>query len=108
MIELTESAMTRIDEICKAQNVYAVTLNVTGGGCSGFQYDWGLAEFESDIIDDEEVFEAKEGKLAVGIMSLAYLAGSKVDYVQDIMGSQFEIVNPNAQSGCGCGASVSF
>ena len=108
MITLTESAKAKIEEICKNNNAYAVTLNLVGGGCAGFQYDWGIAELKEDLDDDEELFDAGEGKLAVNIMSLAYMAGSEVNYVNDIMGSMFEINNPNAKSACGCGTSVTF
>ncbi|MFZ9615197.1 MAG: HesB/IscA family protein [Fluviibacter sp.] len=108
MITITDSAKEKITEICKDNNAYSVTLQLKGGGCAGFQYSWGLADEAADITEDEEVFDAGEGKLAIDIMSLAYMAGSEVDYVSDLMGSQFVINNPNAKSGCGCGSSVSF
>lgn len=108
MITITDSAKEKFTEICKDNNAYSVTLQLKGGGCAGFQYSWGLADTVEDLTEDEEVFDAGEGKLAIDIMSLAYMAGSEVDYVSDLMGSQFVINNPNAKSGCGCGSSVSF
>lgn len=108
MITITDTAKEKISEICEANNAYAVTLEVQGGGCAGFKYSWGLADLPSDLDEDEEVFEAGAGKLAIHIMTLAYMAGSEIDYISDLMGSQFEIKNPNAKGGCGCGTSVSF
>lgn len=108
MITITDSAKEKINEICTDNNAYSVTLQLKGGGCAGFQYSWGIADTKEDITEDEEIFETGNGNLAIDIMSLAYMAGSEVDYVSDLMGSQFMINNPNAKSGCGCGASVSF
>lgn len=108
MITFTESAKEKINELCKEHNAYAVTLNISGGGCSGFKYDWGLADTPEDLDEDEEQFDTGTGKLSIDLMSLAYLAGSEIDYVSDLMGSQFNISNPNAVGSCGCGSSVSF
>jgi iron-sulfur cluster assembly accessory protein len=109
MITMTDSAKAKIDEICKENDAYAVSLNLSGGGCSGFKYDWGILDTKEDLEEDEEIFETGNGgRLTVGIISLAYLAGSEVDYISDLMGAQFEIKNPNATGGCGCGASVCF
>ncbi len=106
---MTDSAKDKIDEICKEHNAYAVSLNIAGGGCSGFKYDWGILETKEDLEEDEEQYETgKGGILAIDLMSLAYLAGSEIDYVSDLMGSQFNIKNPNAVGSCGCGTSVSF
>lgn len=109
MINMTNTAKAKIDELCKNNNAYAVTLNVVGGGCAGFKYVWGLVDTAEDLEEDEEVFSTdNDGKIAIGVMSLAYMAGSTIDYVSDLMGSQFEIKNPNSQGGCGCGTSVRF
>lgn len=106
---MTDSAKAKIDELCENNNAYAISLNINGGGCSGFKYEWGILESKDDLEEDEEVFETGNGgNLTVGILSLAYLAGSEIDYVSDLMGSQFDIKNPNAQGSCGCGSSVRF
>lgn len=75
---------------------------VSGGGCSGMQY--GMA-IESEIRESDEVFECEGIRLIVDPNSLMYLAGSKVDYVDNLMGGGFAIDNPNAMSTCGCGHS---
>ena len=108
MITFTESAKQKINELCEDHNAYAISLNISGGGCSGFKYDWGIVDTIEDLQEDEEQFETGTGRLTVDLMSLAYLAGSEIDYVSDLMGSQFNISNPNAVGSCGCGSSVSF
>ena len=75
---------------------------VSGGGCSGMQY--GMA-IESEIRDTDEVFETEGIKLIVDPNSFMFLAGSTVDYVDNMMGGGFAIENPNAISTCGCGHS---
>lgn len=101
MIDITEKAEKRIEEICVSENVYALTLEVIGSNCSGLQFDWGIAEEEADIETGEEIFECGRGKLAVGITSLAFMKGSTVDYISDILNSKFEIISPNSSCGCG-------
>lgn len=110
MLDLTDSAKEKLNELCAENNCYAISLNLKGGGCAGFQYEWGLLEYESDLEDGDELFETGngDGKLVVNVDSLVYLFGAEVNYVKDIMGSQFEINNPNAKSSCGCGVSVNF
>lgn len=110
MLELTETAKAKLDTLCTKNDCYAISLNLKGGGCAGFQYEWGLLEFESDLEDGDEIFETGigDGKLVVNVDSLVYLFGAEVNYVEDIVGSQFEINNPNAKSSCGCGVSVNF
>jgi iron-sulfur cluster insertion protein len=79
-------------------------LQVDGGGCSGFQYKFGFA----DAVSDDDVVVERDGvKLVVDQMSLPYLEGSVVDYVEDLAGASFQVKNPNASSSCGCGASFS-
>lgn len=77
-------------------------LAVTGGGCSGFQYNFS---FDDVVQDDDRVFERDGSKLVVDETSLELLAGSEVDFVEDLMGSYFQVRNPNASSSCGCGTS---
>lgn len=77
---------------------------VQGGGCSGFQY--GFA-FESEPAEDDFTIEMEGVPFFVDVMSAQYLEGAVIDYVEELMGSSFEIKNPNAKTTCGCGSSFS-
>jgi iron-sulfur cluster insertion protein len=77
-------------------------INVTGGGCSGFQYGF---EFDKNISDDDIVIERDGVKLLVDPTSLLYVIGGQLDFVEDLAGSAFKISNPNATASCGCGSS---
>jgi len=105
---LTDAAKAQINTICKENECFAVTLNIKGGGCAGFEYDWGTVKHQLELEEDDEIFEAGEGKLAIGSHSIMFLVGTVIDYKKDIMGSMFDIQNPNAQSSCGCGVSINF
>ena len=106
---LTDIAKTQIDTICKENESYAVTLNLKGGGCVGFEYDWATYKTADELLDDDTIIYGVEGAtFIVGAASLMYLFGTEIDYVKSIIGSAFEINNPNAQSACGCGISVNF
>ncbi|MBK5265515.1 MAG: iron-sulfur cluster insertion protein ErpA [Alphaproteobacteria bacterium] len=104
-IILTPSAAARVATIAERQGKPAILrLAVEGGGCSGFQYRFGLA----DEIDSEDLMVELDGvKLVVDMVSLDLVRGSAVDYVEDMGGSAFKVTNPNAASGCGCGSSFS-
>ena len=106
---LTEAAQTQIDTICKENNAIAVSLNMKGGGCAGFEYDWGIISDACEIQDGDEVITTATGNsFVIGVHSIMFMIGTIVDYKKDIMGSMFDIQNPNAQSSCGCGVSVNF
>tara|TARA_Y100000389_G_C17402972_1_gene486422 strand:+ start:279 stop:647 length:369 start_codon:yes stop_codon:yes gene_type:complete len=106
---LTSSAEQQINTICKEHNVIAVTLNLKGGGCAGFEYDWGTISDAQDIEEGDEIIATNEGfNFVISKHSLMFLIGTEVDYVKSLVGSNFEIRNPNAQSSCGCGVSVNF
>ena len=75
---------------------------VQGGGCSGFQYGF---QFEETMADDDLEFERNGVKLLVDSMSLQYLSGAKIDFIDDLMGTRFVVNNPNAATTCGCGSS---
>jgi iron-sulfur cluster assembly accessory protein len=106
---ITESAKRQIDCLCKENNCYAISLNLKGGGCAGFEYDWGIVATEHDLEPGDEVVGTDgAGKFVVGKHSLMFLIGTEVDYVRSLVGSNFEIRNPNAKSSCGCGVSVNF
>ncbi len=104
-ITLSESAAKRVRWIAERQSKPAILrLAVDGGGCSGFQYRYGLA----DTVETDDIITQTDGvKLVIDPMSLELVDGSEVDFVESLGGSQFKVTNPLAASGCGCGASFS-
>jgi len=106
MIEITESAKTKILDLLLEENNPELKLRtfVQGGGCSGFSYG-----FTFDEEQNEDDFEVPLGnyKVLVDAMSMQYLQGAVIDYTEDLTGSQFSIKNPNATTTCGCGSSFS-
>jgi iron-sulfur cluster assembly protein len=106
---LTESAKKQIDQLCEENSCYAISLNLKGGGCAGFEYDWGTIVDQSELsLGDEVVSTGGVGNFAIGAHSTMFLIGTELDYVKSLVGSNFEIKNPNAKSSCGCGVSVNF
>lgn len=105
-IDITESAAARVAAIAARQGKPAILrLAVEGGGCSGFQYRFGLAE----TIDADDVSVTRDGvQLVVDPISLDLVRGAAVDFVELLGGSAFKVENPNAASGCGCGSSFSI
>lgn len=104
-VQLSETAAARVAWIARRQGKPAILrLSVDGGGCSGFQYRYGLADA---IEPDDIITERGEVKLVVDPVSLDLVEGSEVDFVESLGGSAFRITNPQAASGCGCGASFS-
>jgi iron-sulfur cluster insertion protein len=102
---LTDRAAARISEIVAAEgHKAALRVAVLAGGCSGFQY-----RFELDAAQqaDDLVIERGGAKVLVDPASLDLLAGSELDYTDELMGSHFAVRNPNAKSACGCGTSFS-
>jgi iron-sulfur cluster insertion protein len=104
MITISESAKTKIKDLLYEEGNPQLALRtfVQGGGCSGFSYG-----FTFDEITNEDDFEIPldEFRVLVDSMSMQYLTGAEIDYKEDVMGSQFSIKNPNAQTTCGCGSS---
>jgi iron-sulfur cluster insertion protein len=100
MLTITETAVAEIAQGLEENNEPWLRISVQGGGCSGFSY---VFDFEQKQEEDDFVL----GKVLVDSMSMQYLDGATVDYVEDLMGSQFTIKNPNAQTTCGCGSSFS-
>ncbi len=106
-LNLTDGAVKKILSLSEKQSEVKVNLRVyvTGGGCSGFQYGFSFDE----SIDEEDTCVSKEGaNLIIDPLSLQYLLGSTVDYIEDLSGSKFIIKNPNAITTCGCGESFSI
>jgi len=108
MITLTEAASKQIEKLCIDNNLYAVKLDMKGGGCAGFEYDWSTAELESDVTERSTIVQAGTKLLAVSPMSLLYLFGSEIDYKVTLTGASFEINNPMAKGSCGCGVSITI
>ncbi len=106
MITLTDSSVAKIKDLLAEENNPNIKLRVfvQGGGCSGMQYGF---TFDEDQGDDDFVVEKDGVILLVDSMSMQYLNEAVVDYKDDIMGSNFTIKNPNAQTTCGCGSSFS-
>jgi len=104
-VDLTPSAAARVATIAAKQGKPAILrLSVDGGGCSGFQYRFGLA----DAVEAEDLVSQTDGvTLVVDPISLDLVDGAAVDYVESLGGAAFRVTNPNAASGCGCGASFS-
>jgi iron-sulfur cluster assembly accessory protein len=105
-ITLTERAAARIREILSREpGKSALRIAVNGGGCSGFQYEFELAD---GAADDDLVIERAGVKALVDPVSQGFLEGAEIDFVDDLMGQSFRIRNPNATSSCGCGTSFSI
>jgi iron-sulfur cluster insertion protein len=103
---LSPSAAARVAAIAAKQGKPAVLrLSVEGGGCSGFQYKFGLADGPEA---DDLVVEQGGVTLVVDSVSLDLVAGSVVDYVESLGGAAFKVENPQAASGCGCGSSFAI
>jgi iron-sulfur cluster assembly protein len=103
-VTLTKPAVDALREVMTQKNLpgYALRLFISGGGCSGYQY--GLA-LDSNIRSEDVVTEVDGIKLIVDEVSIKYLQGATVDYVEGITSSGFKIINPNAVSSCSCGQS---
>jgi iron-sulfur cluster insertion protein len=104
-ISLSTSAAARVRWIAERQKADPVLrLAVEGGGCSGFQYRFGLAD---SVEADDSITETDGVRLVVDSISLDLVDGAEVDFVESLGGSAFRVTNPNAASGCGCGSSFS-
>jgi len=104
-VQVTDSAARRIAAILSGEAPGATfRIGVDGGGCSGFKYIFAVdgAPATSDLL-----IEKNGARVVVDDSSLAYLAGARLDFVDDLMGEAFKIDNPNAASSCGCGVSFS-
>lgn len=105
-IALSPSAAARVAAIAAKQARPAILrLSVDGGGCAGFQYKFGLAE---SVESDDTQAEQDGVTLVVDPVSLDLVRGSVVDFVESLGGASFQVTNPNAASGCGCGTSFSI
>lgn len=105
-VTLSASAAKRIAAILASEpGETALRISVSGGGCSGFQYDFDL---DGTRTDDDLVIERDGAVVLIDPVSLPYMEGSVIDFVDDLIGQSFQIKNPNATASCGCGTSFSI
>lgn len=104
---VTERAARRINEIAAhdAAADPALRISVEGGGCSGFQYKFDLVDGR---LSDDIVLERDGARVLIDPVSLQYMAGSQIDFVDDLIGASFKISNPQATASCGCGTSFTL
>ena len=105
-VDLTAVAAEKVKEIRAAENIeegFGLRLRVVGGGCSGFTYD---LYFDQKTPMDK-IYNSHGVELVVDQMSLQYLRGTEVDYIEGLQGAGFKFGNPNVKSSCGCGSSFS-
>nr|WP_319389084.1 iron-sulfur cluster insertion protein ErpA [uncultured Cohaesibacter sp.] len=105
-ITVTDSAIKRIATILsKEPDGSMLRISVSGGGCSGFQYNYDIVTSS----DDDDLVINKDGAIVLfDSLSLQYMDGAEVDFVSDLMGQSFQIKNPMASASCGCGTSFSI
>ncbi len=106
-VTVTERAAARIVKIAanEAINSAALRVSVEGGGCSGFQYKFDMVAARDA---DDVVLTLGAATVLIDPVSLQYMAGSQIDFVDDLMGASFKITNPNAVASCGCGTSFTL
>jgi iron-sulfur cluster assembly accessory protein len=104
-VSVSAKAARRIAEILSVEPTGAMLrVSVEGGGCSGFRYEFAV---EKTRQDDDLAIERDGVTVVVDPVSLDYMKGSEIDFVDELIGASFQIKNPNATSGCGCGTSFS-
>ena len=104
-IEITENAQKHIANVISKDKANYFRISVLGGGCAGFQYKF---VFENIKKDDDILFKTEKISVIIDTTSLDLIKGSKIDYVNELIGSSFKISNPQASSSCGCGTSFSL
>jgi iron-sulfur cluster insertion protein len=106
-VSLSASAAKRVAWLLEQEEQPGLMLRVavSGGGCSGFQYGFSL---DDTVNPDDRTFERDGVTAVIDEASLELLAGSEIDYVEELVGASFQVKNPNAASSCGCGASFSI
>ena len=105
-VTVTERAVRRIGEILKAEpNGTMLRVSVEGGGCSGFQYKFDMEHAQAP---DDLLIARADARVLIDQVSLGYLSGSEIDFVDDLIGASFRVNNPNAKASCGCGTSFAL
>tara|TARA_Y100000590_G_scaffold378244_1_gene445051 strand:+ start:46 stop:372 length:327 start_codon:yes stop_codon:yes gene_type:complete len=104
-IQITSNAQEHISKILDKDKSKYFRITVLGGGCAGFQYKF---DFDNSKNKDDIVFKTEKISIVIDNTSLNFIKGSKIDYVNELIGSSFKITNPQASSSCGCGTSFSI
>jgi iron-sulfur cluster assembly accessory protein len=105
-VTVSERAARRIGEILKSEAPGTMLrVSVEGGGCSGFQYKFDM---ERDRAQDDLVIARDGAVVLIDPVSVQYMAGSEIDFVDDLIGASFKVINPNATASCGCGTSFAL
>jgi len=104
-IELTNNAQKHIASVLKKDSASYFRITVLGGGCAGFQYKF---DFENQKNADDVLIKENKINVVIDETSLELIKNSKIDYVHELIGSSFKIINPQASSSCGCGTSFSI
>ncbi|MES2608376.1 MAG: iron-sulfur cluster insertion protein ErpA [Pseudomonadota bacterium] len=103
---ITQSAATRIQSLLTEEKENSFfRISITGGGCSGFQYNF---IFDDAMTADDHLFEYYNTKLVIDDISLGLISGGELNFTEDLVASRFVITNPNASAGCGCGNSFTL
>lgn len=105
-VNITARAANRICEITAGKTQpHSLRISVNGGGCTGFQYDFAIA---ADRNDDDLVLEKDGATVLIDSISLGFMSGATVDFVDDLIGQSFKVQNPLAKASCGCGTSFTI
>ena len=104
-IEITEDAQNYIASLIKKDKFDFFRITVLGGGCAGFQYKF---DFDNKKNDDDILIKTNKISVLIDKISLGLINGSKIDYVNELIGSSFKVTNLKASSSCGCGTSFSL
>jgi iron-sulfur cluster assembly accessory protein len=103
-VTLTDRAAKRVARICsKEPDGTVLRISVAGGGCSGFQYEYNLVQEQAQ--EDDVVLSRNGATVLIDSLSLEFMGGAEIDFVDDLIGQSFQIRNPNAVASCGCGTS---
>jgi len=105
-VSVSGSALTRVAAILQREHqARALRISVEGGGCSGFSYKYELVE---ETLPDDLVIDRDGARIVIDSVSLPFLDGAEIDFIDDLMGQAFQINNPNVTSSCGCGTSFAI
>ena len=105
-VTVSDRAARRIGQILKTEQPGAMLrVSVEGGGCSGFQYKFDVDHAQAA---DDLVISRDEAVVLIDPLSLQYMAGAEIDFVDDLIGASFKVANPNATASCGCGTSFTI
>ena len=107
MIKISKLAQSKIKEMITNNNGKAAYLYLKGGGCNGFSYKFKILDDDKKVNKLDEIMDVDGDKLILCNKSMLFLFGTKIDYIEDLMGSRFDFNNPNSTSQCGCGTTFS-